>query len=54
LAAYNIGIYNNLVKVQIKNWVKEAEEREELERTKTSFVLGILKCLIYLPLLQTD
>lgn len=37
LAAYNIGIYNNLVKVQIKNWVKEAEEREELERTKTSF-----------------
>ncbi|HLP20893.1 MAG TPA: hypothetical protein VK174_11360, partial [Chitinophagales bacterium] len=36
LAAYNIGIYNNLVKVQIKNWVKEAEERELLERTKTA------------------
>lgn len=29
LAAYNIGIYKNLVEVQFKNWWKEAQEREE-------------------------
>lgn len=28
LGNYNIGIFNNLVQVQIKNWVKEAHERE--------------------------
>ncbi len=28
LATYNLGIYNNLVNVQIKNWLREAEERE--------------------------
>jgi MoaA/NifB/PqqE/SkfB family radical SAM enzyme len=28
LASYNFGIYNNLVNVQIKNWVREAKERE--------------------------
>ena len=28
LSAYNIGIYNNLVNVQIKNWVRESVERE--------------------------
>ncbi len=28
LASYNIGIYNNLAKVQIKNWWLEAEERK--------------------------
>jgi MoaA/NifB/PqqE/SkfB family radical SAM enzyme len=35
LSAYNIGIYNNLVNVQIKNWLKEAGEREERENNKT-------------------
>jgi len=28
IAAYNIGIYKNLVDVQFKNWLKEAQERE--------------------------
>ncbi|MCW5906339.1 MAG: radical SAM protein [Chitinophagales bacterium] len=28
LAAYNLNIYNNLVNVQLKNWVREAKERE--------------------------
>ncbi|HXH18194.1 MAG TPA: radical SAM protein, partial [Chitinophagales bacterium] len=28
LAAYNLGIYDNLVNVQIKNWMNEAKERE--------------------------
>lgn len=28
LAGYNSGIYNNLVNVQIKNWLREAKERE--------------------------
>lgn len=28
LSAYNLGIFNNLVNVQIKNWVSEAIERE--------------------------
>jgi len=41
LAAYNIAIYHNLVNVQIKNWIREAQEREELEKTKTSFDLEI-------------
>lgn len=27
LSAYNLGIYNNLVNVQIRNWVNEAAER---------------------------
>ncbi|HLP50940.1 MAG TPA: radical SAM protein [Chitinophagales bacterium] len=31
LASYNIGIYKNLVNVQIKNWVAEAQERESSE-----------------------
>ena len=31
LSAYNIGIYNNLVNVQIKNWLSEATEREARE-----------------------
>ena len=31
LSAYNIGIYKNLVGVQIKNWVTEARERTESE-----------------------
>ncbi len=35
LSAYNISIYNNLVNVQIKNWLKEAVEREERESTLT-------------------
>jgi molybdenum cofactor biosynthesis enzyme MoaA len=34
LSAYNTGIYNNLVNVQIKNWWKEAGEREIREKTK--------------------
>ena len=29
LSAYSIGIYKNLVNVQIKNWVSEAKEREK-------------------------
>lgn len=32
--AYNIGLYNNLVNVQFKNWWKEAEERESVEEVK--------------------
>ena len=39
LSAYNIGIYNNLVNVQIKNWLKEAQEREERESQKTAIEL---------------
>ncbi|MBL7799986.1 MAG: radical SAM protein [Chitinophagales bacterium] len=39
LSAYNISIYNNLVNVQIKNWLKEAIEREEREATKTPIEL---------------
>lgn len=35
LSVYNIGIYNNLVNVQIKNWWKEAVEREAREKDKT-------------------
>ena len=31
LSAYNISIYNNLVRVQIKNWVTEALQREQSE-----------------------
>jgi sulfatase maturation enzyme AslB (radical SAM superfamily) len=34
LAAYNIGIYKNLVEVQFKNWWKEAIEREKLDATE--------------------
>lgn len=30
LAVYNIGIYKNLVQVQIKNWWREAVERENI------------------------
>ena len=39
LSAYNISIYNNLVNVQIKNWLKEAVEREEREAIKTPIEL---------------
>lgn len=35
LSSYNISIYNNLVNVQIKNWLKEAMEREAREKDKT-------------------
>ncbi len=35
LSAYNISIYNNLVNIQIKNWLKEAIEREQRESIKT-------------------
>lgn len=35
LSAYNISIYNNLVNVQIKNWLKEAIDREERDAIKT-------------------
>lgn len=38
LAAYNIGIYKNLVEVQIKNWWREAEERES-QQTLSAHVM---------------
>jgi molybdenum cofactor biosynthesis enzyme MoaA len=33
IAAYNIGVYRNLADVQIRNWMREAEEREQTEVT---------------------
>ncbi|MEX0812902.1 MAG: radical SAM protein [Chitinophagales bacterium] len=36
ITTYNIGLYDNLVNVQIKNWWKEAEEREKIEKIKES------------------
>jgi len=36
IAAYNIGVYRNLADVQIRNWLREAEEREQTEQTKAS------------------
>lgn len=39
LAAYNLGIYNNLVNVQIKNWVREAYERESQKEPKEKTIL---------------
>jgi MoaA/NifB/PqqE/SkfB family radical SAM enzyme len=39
LSTYNISIYNNLVNVQIKNWLTEAIEREERENQKTPIEL---------------
>lgn len=41
LSAYNTGIYNNLVNVQIKNWWKEAGEREIREKDKTIVELEV-------------
>lgn len=38
LSAYNLGIYNNLVNVQIKNWVREANERESQQEVKTELL----------------
>ncbi len=38
LAAYNQGIYNNLVNVQIKNWLREAEERERQQIPETETI----------------
>ncbi len=34
LAAYNIGIYKNLIEVQFKNWLNEAIDRERAEETE--------------------
>jgi molybdenum cofactor biosynthesis enzyme MoaA len=38
LSTYNIAIYNNLVGVQIKNWVSEAKEREERAETPANIL----------------
>lgn len=35
LCSYNINLYKNLVEIQIKNWVREAEERVNVEENKT-------------------
>ncbi len=36
IAAYNIGVYRNLADVQIRNWMREAEEREQTEQTEVT------------------
>jgi len=36
IAAYNLGIYKNLVEVQIKNWWREAQEREAVKQLQAS------------------
>jgi organic radical activating enzyme len=38
LSGYNLGIYNNLVNVQIKNWVREAKERESQQEVKVELL----------------
>ncbi len=36
MSAYNIAIYNNLVQVQIKNWMRESEVRLEIPQEKSN------------------
>jgi hypothetical protein len=38
LSTYNIGIYKNLVGVQIKNWVSDAKERETRAEVSTAVI----------------